>query len=450
MDLISYLFVLGVVLILIIISIRKNHALFPFIVVIPFSVFLIFIGGGSFYYLTSEKPDGIMRIILFFSSILFSTWSVISIKYAVQVSRQKFFSLSKLQNALKIGLNKRRHIRIYYKGHNKYNINHVLLEDHCFILLSKGEKVSKYYLLASRTGEHSLCTKRDIIKEYLGWPGIHEGLLLCKKAENMKGIYNVIAKNQKEGRNVQSRFPEIANLVNNTIDIKRRKKDKPYLSFENDGTPMINLFLPYIRYERYYINGEIPQNIDEEICRFDNLIEEIAATYQEYIISKEKKWPKIAKLLVPVASMFLFGIALPDFLDFFDETDNSLSTNSNSTPDDQPDYIDSGNNEKNSSYCTGYESLIEGEKTSQISFGNLYDDRTTEFLEMMKNARVEIPNSVDCTYYINDTVTIDRHSAGGMTSIDKDICSKKIEDAFRNGTITENIRRQLIDKLYSC
>ena len=143
------------------------------------------------------------------------------------------------------------------------------MEDHCFILLSKGEKVSKYYLLASRTGEHSLCTKRDIIKEYLGWPGIHEGLLLCKKAENIKGIYNVIAKNQKEGRNVQSRFPEIANLVNNTIDIKRRKKDKPYLSFENDGTPMINLFLPYIRYERYYINGEIPQNIDEEICRFE-------------------------------------------------------------------------------------------------------------------------------------------------------------------------------------
>ena len=85
-----------------------------------------------------------------------------------------------------------------------------------------------------------------------------------------------------------------------------------------------------------------------------------------------------------------------------------------------------------------------------ISFGNSYDDRTGEFISMMESKHVNIPPSVDHTYADSNTVTLDRHSAGGMTSIDKSICRTSIENAYNNGQITKSEMDDLLDKMRSC
>ncbi len=85
-----------------------------------------------------------------------------------------------------------------------------------------------------------------------------------------------------------------------------------------------------------------------------------------------------------------------------------------------------------------------------ISFGNRYDDRTAEFISMMESKHVNIPPSVDHTYADSNTVTIDRHSAGGMTSIDKSLCRTSIENAYNNGRITKSEMDDLLAKMRSC
>ena len=94
-----------------------------------------------------------------------------------------------------------------------------------------------------------------------------------------------------------------------------------------------------------------------------------------------------------------------------------------------------------------HEHILHG---TEISFGNHYDDRTAEFIVMMKSYGVEIPSSVDHSWAYDDKVTMDRHSAGGMLSIDKSICRTKIENAFKDGSITKDVRDKLLNKLSSC
>ena len=85
-----------------------------------------------------------------------------------------------------------------------------------------------------------------------------------------------------------------------------------------------------------------------------------------------------------------------------------------------------------------------------ISFGNSYDDRTAEFVSMMESKHVNIPPSVDHTYGDSNTVTLDRHTAGGMTSIDKSLCRTSIENAYNNGRITKSEMDDLLAKMRSC
>lgn len=85
-----------------------------------------------------------------------------------------------------------------------------------------------------------------------------------------------------------------------------------------------------------------------------------------------------------------------------------------------------------------------------ISFGNGYDDRTKEFVSLMSSKNVEVPRLVDKTWYDSSTVTMDRSYAGGMTSIDKNLCQTSIEDAFKKGQISSYEKDQLLSKLRSC
>ena len=85
-----------------------------------------------------------------------------------------------------------------------------------------------------------------------------------------------------------------------------------------------------------------------------------------------------------------------------------------------------------------------------ISFGNSYDDRTKEFVSLMSSKNVEVPRLVDKTWYDSSTVTMDRSYAGGMTSIDKNLCQTSIEDAFKKGQISSYEKDQLLSKLRSC
>lgn len=81
---------------------------------------------------------------------------------------------------------------------------------------------------------------------------------------------------------------------------------------------------------------------------------------------------------------------------------------------------------------------------------NHYDDNTIIFVEKMKENSVEIPRSVDHTYNDNNTVTMDRHSAGGMTGIDKSLCRSSIERALNDGNITKDVYDDLIRALSKC
>ena len=85
-----------------------------------------------------------------------------------------------------------------------------------------------------------------------------------------------------------------------------------------------------------------------------------------------------------------------------------------------------------------------------VIFGNRYDDRTAEFISMMESKHVNIPPSVDHTYGDSTTVTLDRHTAGGMTSIDKSLCRTSIENAYNNGRITKSEMDDLLAKMRSC
>ena len=85
-----------------------------------------------------------------------------------------------------------------------------------------------------------------------------------------------------------------------------------------------------------------------------------------------------------------------------------------------------------------------------ISFGNSYDDRTKEFVSLMSSKNVEVPRLVDKTWYDSSTVTMDRSYAGGMTSIDKNLCRTSIEEAFKKGQISSYDKNQLMSKLDYC
>lgn len=87
---------------------------------------------------------------------------------------------------------------------------------------------------------------------------------------------------------------------------------------------------------------------------------------------------------------------------------------------------------------------------SQISFGNHWDDRTAEFVSLMKEHGIDIPSSVNHSSSYSDVVTMDRHSNGGMLSIDKAICRNRIEDALKNGKISQSEYKIITDKLSSC
>lgn len=95
-------------------------------------------------------------------------------------------------------------------------------------------------------------------------------------------------------------------------------------------------------------------------------------------------------------------------------------------------------------------SSVLSDSSSEISFGNRYDDNTADFVKMMKEYNIEIPSNVDLTPNSDDTVTLERSVNGGMLSIDKSLCATRIDNALRDGKITEDECRKLKNKLYSC
>ena len=96
-------------------------------------------------------------------------------------------------------------------------------------------------------------------------------------------------------------------------------------------------------------------------------------------------------------------------------------------------------------------SYLDGEYTtgthdkSTINFGNSYDDRTVSFINDCEVNGVSLPTSV--THYGNE---IDRSVSGGLTSIDKSIIGRELDDQHSSGNISDCTYNSLKSKLSSC
>lgn len=86
---------------------------------------------------------------------------------------------------------------------------------------------------------------------------------------------------------------------------------------------------------------------------------------------------------------------------------------------------------------------------SNVSFEgkqpNIYDKHTADFLKECKKENYDLPKSV--THH--DT-HIDRSFDGGLTSIDKSIIRDQINRDFKDGKITEEVRKNLLRKVSNC
>lgn len=82
---------------------------------------------------------------------------------------------------------------------------------------------------------------------------------------------------------------------------------------------------------------------------------------------------------------------------------------------------------------------------SDISFGNLYDDRTKDFLNDCKKYDIELPTSVTRAGH-----GIDRSVDGGLQSIDKSLIETSLKSALEKGKVSRELYERLHKKLVSC
>lgn len=75
---------------------------------------------------------------------------------------------------------------------------------------------------------------------------------------------------------------------------------------------------------------------------------------------------------------------------------------------------------------------------SEISFGNMYDDRAAKFINDCEANGVDLPSSID------------RSSNGGLTSIDKSIIGGKLDSLHQSGAISDSTYNDLKGRLWSC
>lgn len=80
---------------------------------------------------------------------------------------------------------------------------------------------------------------------------------------------------------------------------------------------------------------------------------------------------------------------------------------------------------------------------------NRYDENTAKFVKKASEYGFEIPRSVDHTAS-DKTVVMDRHSAGGMTSVDKSITINKINSDYNKGLITAAEKDELLRLVRRC
>lgn len=82
---------------------------------------------------------------------------------------------------------------------------------------------------------------------------------------------------------------------------------------------------------------------------------------------------------------------------------------------------------------------------SEISFGNMYDDRADKFISDCNDNGVELPSSVT-----NHGTVIDRAYSGGFTSIDKSIIENELDSLHNSGNLSDNTYNDLKSRLWSC
>lgn len=86
---------------------------------------------------------------------------------------------------------------------------------------------------------------------------------------------------------------------------------------------------------------------------------------------------------------------------------------------------------------------------SDISFGNSFDDATARFINECHADGFQLPSSVDHSSFYDSTI-VDRHSNGGMLTIDKSIVRGSLETAVKEGKITQDQFDKLSELLTSC
>lgn len=82
---------------------------------------------------------------------------------------------------------------------------------------------------------------------------------------------------------------------------------------------------------------------------------------------------------------------------------------------------------------------------SNISFGNLYDDRTSDFLKECDKLNINLPSSVT-----HHETYIDRAYNGGLMEIDKGLTRTSLKDALESGKISQDQFDKLNNQLSNC
>ncbi len=86
---------------------------------------------------------------------------------------------------------------------------------------------------------------------------------------------------------------------------------------------------------------------------------------------------------------------------------------------------------------------------SDISFGNGFDDATARFINECHADGFQLPSSVDHSSFYDNSI-IDRNANGGMLSIDKSIVRGSLENAVKEGKISQEQFEKLSNLLNKC
>lgn len=86
---------------------------------------------------------------------------------------------------------------------------------------------------------------------------------------------------------------------------------------------------------------------------------------------------------------------------------------------------------------------------ASISFGNMYDDNTAQFLEDCRKAGFELPLQVDTSSDRSSSV-VERDRNGGLLSIDKVLIEHKLTNDLAAGKITQEQYDQLKSQMGRC